>query len=187
MAAAGTGVHAPMRTTLLAALLTLAGLAALRPVFRPVATATGASPPVAWPVEFEGAPLRGAPLLPVEETFAAGFPGTTAAFTDGERRIVLRRITQATRKVHPIETCLRAGGFSVKPAPALRHPQTGLWGMVRAEKEGRAYRVREHIVSADGARVWTDVSAWYWSALTHPGDGPWLAVTVIEVDAAGRL
>jgi len=176
-----------MRTTLLAALLTLAGLAALRPAFQPIATAAGVSAPVAWPTEFEGAPLTGAPLLPVEETFAAGFPGATAAFTDGRRRIVMRRITQATRKVHPIETCLRAGGFSVKPTPAQRHPQTGLWGMVRAEKDGRAYRVREHIVSADGAHGWTDVSAWYWDALLHPARGPWLAVTVIEADAAGRL
>ncbi len=177
-----------MKTLLVASLLVLAGLAALRPAFQPVAAASRASTPAAWPAEFEGATLSGTSLLPVEETFAAGFPGATAAFTDGRRRIVMRRITQATRKVHPIESCLRAGGFFVKPAPALRHPQTGLWGMVRATKDGRAYRVREHIVSADGARVWTDVSAWYWHALIHPQAGPWLATTVIEPErsAAGK-
>lgn len=173
-----------MKTILVAGFLALAGLAALRPAFQPDATAAGALTLPGWPTEFEGAPLMRTPLLPAEERFAADFPGATAAFVDGSRRLVLRRITQATRRIHPIESCLRAGGFAVKPAPALRHPQSGLWGVVRAEKDGRMYRAREHIVSADGSRVWTDASAWFWDAVLHPERGPWLAVTVIEAAAS---
>jgi hypothetical protein len=29
------------------------------------------------------------------------------------------------------------------------------------------------------------VSAWYWDALLHPGEGPWLAITVIEPVPSG--
>lgn len=111
---------------------------------------------------------------------AAGFPGAVAAFDDSVRRIVVRQITQATRQVHPVATCLRAGGFAVTPRPAFRHPETGLWGVVAAEKDGQTYRVREHIVAVHGDATWTDVSSWFWSALAHPQQGPWLAVTVIE-------
>jgi hypothetical protein len=169
-----------MNTTLLASILVLTALAALRPALRPVESRVPAAVFAAWPEEFEGTPLVAEPLLPIEARFAAGFPGATAAFGDGQRRIVMRRIAQATRKVHPIETCLRAGGFAVKPAPARRHPQTGLWGAVLATKDNRTLIVREHIVSRDGAHVWTDASAWYWDALLHPERGPWLAITVIE-------
>lgn len=170
------------RACLVALLAALAAVAAMRPLYHaPESTAArDAAALEPWPDEFEGVPLRPAPLHPVEARFGEAFPGTFAAFTDGRRRIVFRRIMQPTRKVHPAGDCLRAAGYAVRPAPAQRHPETGLWGVVRATKDGRVYQVREHIVDASGARAWTDVSAWYWSALVRPGDGPWLAITVIE-------
>ncbi|MBE2213683.1 MAG: hypothetical protein IAE82_07420 [Opitutaceae bacterium] len=166
----------------IAAIIVLAALAALRPAFAPRETHGTPVASASWPSAWEGTPLVAAPLLPVEAQFFAEFPGATAAFEDDTRRVVMRRVTQATRKLHPVAMCLRAGGFSVRPAPAWRHPHSGLWGVTRAAKDGRGLRVREQIASADGTRVWTDVSAWYWDALIRPQTGPWLAVTVIETD-----
>lgn len=171
-----------MKVQLLTATLVLAALAALRPSFAPRAAIMRdpAVETIAWPTEFEGGALVASDLLPVEQRFAAGFPGSTAAFEAGGARVVMRRITQATRQVHPITACLKAGGFSTRPAPALRHPLSGLWGVVDAEKDGRRFRVRERICSADGTTTWTDVSAWYWDALLHPERGPWTVIVVIE-------
>ena len=170
-----------MNARLLAAALVFAALAALRPGFtsRGIATPSPVTS-MAWPAEFEGVALVPSELLPVERRLAAGFPGEVAAFEAHGARVVVRRIAQATRQVHPIAGCLKAGGFTVHPAPAWRHPQSGLWGVVHAEKNGRLFRVRERICSADGAHAWTDVSAWYWDAWLHPVRGPWTATVVIE-------
>ncbi len=163
------------------AVLAFAALAALRPAW----TARMPGPRAwsragAWPAFLEGAALESTPLLPMEARLAAEFPGAIAAFEARGSRVVMRQIVQPTRKLHPVETCLRAGGYRVRPRPALRHPESGLWGVVQAEKPGRSLRVRETIRSADGRSTWTDVSAWYWAALVHPERGPWLAITVIE-------
>lgn len=166
--------------TRLVLFLVLAVCAAVRPALH--TPATRATCEEAWPAVFEGAVLTRTDLLPVEARFASDFPGAVAAFEADGARVMMRRITQPTRKLHPIEACLRGAGYEVKPRPALRHPETGLWGVVHATKEGRAFRVREHIVSADGAHTWTDVSAWFWDALLHRERGPWLAITVIEAD-----
>lgn len=170
-----------MNTLGLAAVFALAALAALRPALAPRARAVEpGSRAAVWHAVFEGTPLTFTPLLPMEARLAEGFPGAIASFDAEGTRIVMRRITQATRQLHPAETCLRAAGFSVRPLPARRHPETGLWGVVRAEKAGQVYLVREKIRSADGAHTWTDVSAWYWNALLYPERGPWIATTVIE-------
>jgi exosortase/archaeosortase family protein len=164
-----------------AALLALSGIAAVRPLAGRYVSEVPLRPSTAvdWPSEFEGSSIERVRLHPLEERFGADFPGAFAAFSDGRRRIVFRRIDQATRKVHPAEGCLRAAGFAVRPAPARRDAESGLWAVVEAERGGHALRVREQIRSADGRR-WTDVSSWYWSALLRPGGGPWTAVTVIE-------
>jgi hypothetical protein len=47
----------------------------------------------------------------------------------------------------------------------------------------RGMIVREQIRDAHG-RTWSDVSAWYWSAVWNPDAGPWFATTVFE---AGEL
>ncbi|WP_442888896.1 archaeosortase/exosortase family protein [Congregicoccus parvus] len=164
-----------------ALLFAVGGLAAVRPLADGHVSEVSLHAPtvVDWPSEFEGSLIERVRLHPLEERFGADFPGAFAAFTDGRRRIVFRRIDQATRKVHPAEGCLRAAGFAVRPAPARRDAESGLWAVVEAERGGHALRVREQIRSVDGSR-WTDVSSWYWSALLRPDGGPWTAVTVIE-------
>ncbi len=134
---------------------------------------------VAWPTHFEGAPLEPAPLHPLEERLARGFPGRIAAFTDGERRIVVRLLERASRKVHPVAGCLRALGFDVALRPAIRQRESGLWSVVAARRGAETLRARERLEGPDG-RVWTDVSAWYWAALLDPAGGPWWSVTVLE-------
>lgn len=108
---------------------------------------------------------------------ARDFPGAMAAFTDGERRLVVRVITRATRKVHPIADCLRAAGFVVRPVAARRDADGNLWAAIEAERNGETAFVRERFSDADGGS-WTDASTWFWAAWLHPDAGPWRAVTV---------
>jgi exosortase/archaeosortase family protein len=132
-----------------------------------------------WPADFEGRKL--VPLDPTarEARFAAGFPGKVAAFTDGERTILLRWVARETRKLHPAAHCLRGLGYAVQPGPVWRDAAGRNWGTTRAERDGRSWKVRERIRDATGGE-WTDVSAWWWDAWRRVGAGPWWAETVFE-------
>ena len=114
-----------------------------------------------------------------EARFSAGFPGMVAAFTDGERTILLRWVARATRKLHPALHCLRGLGYAVQPGPVWRDTAGRNWGTTLAERDGRRRRVRERICDAAG-REWTDVSAWWWDAWRGGSAGPWWAATVFE-------
>src|SRR5688572_25881492 len=81
-----------------------------------------------WPMQFEGKPLRTLPLGPLEQRFAAGFPGRIARFSDGEREIVLRWISRETRMLHPASECFRGVGFSVNPQPLRVGAGGERWG-----------------------------------------------------------
>lgn len=132
-----------------------------------------------WPTTFEGRALT--PLEPSEREarFAAGFPGKVAAFTDGERTILLRWVARETRKLHPAAHCLRGLGYAVRPGPVWRDAAGRNWGTTRAERGGRSWTVRERICDAGGVE-WTDVSAWWWDAWRGRSGGPWWAATVFE-------
>ena len=132
-----------------------------------------------WPSTFEGKTLTPLPLNEMENRFATDFPGRIARFTDGEREIIIRWVTEATRKMHPASDCFQGLGFSVKPLAAHRDENGSLWAGFAATKGDERLRVRERIHS-DSGETWTDVSAWYWSALRHEGSGSWWAITVAE-------
>ena len=68
-------------------------------------------------------------------------------------------------------------GYSIKPLALHRDDSGSLWSSFSASKGNERLRVYERINSESG-ESWTDVSAWYWSAL-HQG-GPWWAITVAE-------
>lgn len=121
------------------------------------------------------------PLIPGEREarFAAGFPGKIGAFTDGERTYVVRWVRTPTRKLHPAADCLRALGYHVSPTPIFAEANGARWGTSRAQRSQEELRVRERIVDSSG-RMWTDVSAWYWSAALGRSVGPWWAVTIFE-------
>ena len=132
-----------------------------------------------WPSTFEGKSLGALPLNEMEKRFANGFPGRIARFSDGEREIIIRWVTEATRTLHPASDCFRGLGYHVKPLPVYRDASGSLWASFAATNDDMALRVYERIHS-DSGETWTDVSAWYWSALRHEGTGSWWAITVAE-------
>jgi hypothetical protein len=117
------------------------------------------------------------PLLPAEEKVLAGFPGEVGRFSDGSGEILFRRVSAATRNLHPNAECLRASGYAVTALPAVAGADGRVWSRMRAIRDGAALEVLERVEGADG-RSWSDVSAWYWSALLGRTEGPWTAVTV---------
>ena len=170
----------PAALGLIALLGGLLGGAALRPFWtadRPGAETGSAFP--GWPEAYEGRAL--VPLIASEREarFAGGFPGRVAAFSDGERTVVLRWVPRETRKLHPALHCLRGLGYAVQPGPVWRDERGRCWGTIVAQRAGRRLRVRERIADAAGAE-WTDVSAWWWDAWRGRSVGPWWAVTVLE-------
>jgi hypothetical protein len=54
-----------------------------------------------------------------------------------------------------------------------------LWAIFAAAKDSERLRVYERIHN-DSGETWTDVSSWYWSALSQNGAGSWWAITVAE-------
>ena len=166
------------RVWLLALLL---GLSALRPLIqaKPVMDAGAPAEFPGWPAEFEGRPLTALAPSEREARFAAGFPGRIAAFSDGERTVLFRWVSQETRKLHPAMHCLRGLGYAVQPGPVWAGGDGQRWGTTLARKEGHGLRVRERITDGTG-RAWTDVSAWWWDAWLGRSAGPWWAVTVFE-------
>jgi hypothetical protein len=144
-------------------------------------TAAGTAPPVifpGWPTTFEGKTLTPLALTEMEKTFASDFPGRIARFTDGERELIIRWVTEATRKLHPSSDCFQGLGYTVKPLAAHRDERGSLWTSFAATKDNKRLIVREQIHS-DSGETWTDVSAWYWSAIQHD-HGSWWAITVAE-------
>lgn len=125
-------------------------------------------------------PLTPLPATPMEQAFAAGFPGTLGTYRWGEREVILRRVTKATRQLHPSRDCLRAAGYETTDAVVEVRPDGQLWSRFTASRGGQRLSIHERIVSEADARVWTDVSAWFWAALFNPLNGPWRAETLIE-------
>jgi hypothetical protein len=130
-----------------------------------------------WPSEFEGRSLTPLPLSDLEQRFGNGFPGKIGRFTDGKREIIIRWVTEATRKLHSASDCFQGIGYSVQPLALHRDDKGSLWSSFAASKGSERLRVYERI-HTDSGKTWTDVSAWYWSALQ--ADGPWWAITVAE-------
>lgn len=164
-----------MRTSLTVLLLACA-MAAAVPLLdvRTDSAATDNFP--GWPTHHAGKPLRQLPLGPIEQRFAADFPGRIGRFSDGEQEIVIRWMSRETRKLHPASDCFRGSGYSIAPQP-LAIDSTGVrWGSFVASRGERRLQVNERIYDGLGNQ-WTDVSAWYWSAATGTSRGPWWAVT----------
>jgi len=133
-----------------------------------------------WPSTLDGVPLHQLPPSERERNFAKAFPGEIATFQCGDAEVILRRVQRPTRLLHSSADCLRASGYNIKAKPVFQDEDHRIWGCSLASARGKTSRLRERITNTTGTTVATDVSAWYWSALTRPTDGPWLAVTVLE-------
>jgi hypothetical protein len=138
-----------------------------------------------WPTHFEGQPLRELPLSDRESYFKSGFPGRIGRFTDGNRELVIRWVTEETRKLHPGVDCFKGVGYSVRPLPVRIDTGGNRWGCFEATGGGENLRVCERIYNETSHTGisdtnWTDVSSWYWTAFLGKTQGPWWAVTVAE-------
>jgi hypothetical protein len=132
-----------------------------------------------WPSTFEGRALTELPLTELEARFSAGFPGRIARFTDGQRVLIIRWVAAPTRQLHSTEECFRGLGYSIAPATLWRQEDGQPWQRFIATRGDSRLVVREAITADTGGR-WTDVTAWYWSALFGGTPGPWWAMTVAE-------
>src|SRR5262245_52704481 len=165
------------RTVSAKALFLACAIAALVPLLgaRPPAALSGDFP--GWPTHFAGRPLRELPLGPVEQRFAADFPGRIGRFSDGEHELVIRWLSQETRKLHPASDCFRGSGYSITPQPLFVDADGARWGAFIAKRGEQQLDIRERTYDAAGNQ-WTDVSAWYWAAATGKSAGPWWAITI---------
>jgi hypothetical protein len=158
----------------------LLALAAALPLLAPTASrADGTARHVEWPTQWDGRALRPLAMSEVEQRFASRFPGAIARFSDGERVIVLRRVQQPTRMLHPAADCFRGLGYRIERAGLERDAQQRLWRCFDAVRDGRRLRVCERIEAPDGASF-IDPSSWFWAAALGQSNGPWQAITVVE-------
>ncbi|WP_374369356.1 hypothetical protein [Piscinibacter sp.] len=166
-------------TLLLAALLPFAAAPRAAPVPRHVE----------WPQVWEGKPLRPLATTAVEQRFAARFPGAIARFSDGQRVLVLRRVTEPTRMLHPAADCFRGLGYRIERTQLEHDTRARLWRCFEAEgRDGERLRVCERIAPIDetsgaeasGGEAFVDASSWFWAAALGRSRGPWQAVTVVE-------
>lgn len=135
---------------------------------------------VEWPQQWEGRALRPLASTEVEQRFAARFPGAIARFSDGERVLVLRRVNEPTRMLHPAADCFRGLGWRIARTQLEHDAQQRLWRCFEAEgRDGQRLRVCERIESEAG-EAFVDASSWFWAAATGQSKGPWQAVTVVE-------
>jgi hypothetical protein len=132
-----------------------------------------------WPARWEGRALRQRSATPAEAAFARRFPGRIAAFDDGQRHLLLRYVTQPTRRLHPASDCYRGAGYTTEARPLRVDHEGRRWGCFRAQGAEGDLQVCESISDGRG-RTWSDVSSWYWAAALEGSPGPWWAVTVAE-------
>jgi len=162
-------------------MLLLLALGALLPLIAPQREPQAASiRHTEWPQEWDGLELRPLAMSAVEQRFAARFPGAIARFSDGARVIVLRRVEQPTRMLHPAADCFRGLGYAIERAGLERDAQQRLWRCFEAQgRDGQRLRVCERIEAEDGASF-IDPSSWFWAAALGQSAGPWQAITVVE-------
>ena len=170
----------PWRTAALAGVVIVLSGAAFLIEGPPKDTALRHGMEALWPATLDGMPLSPLPLTSREERFARAFPGQIAKFRSHDSEIIFRRVTSATRRMHPSGDCLRAAGFTVTGKPVFQDADGRLWGCAIAERNGQEWRVRERFMDSTQSRACTDASAWFWAAVMHPAEGPWLAITVME-------
>jgi hypothetical protein len=166
------------RTAVLYALAVACICAALAPALSPDNSNPNAGRRIdpRWPSHFQGRMLTELPLSPRENAFISGFPGAVARFTDGERDIVMRWVTQPTRRLHPAEDCYRGLGYTVDASRIVTDGGGARWRCFEADRAQDAREVCEQLQDMEG-RHWTDVSAWYWAALLERSSSPWLVTT----------
>lgn len=137
------------------------------------------TPYMDWSYTWKGTPIRPLALSEIELRFAQNFPGSITRMTDEKRTFVFRQINEATRKLHPAVDCYRGLGYSIEREQLYSDAQGLLWRCFVATQANTMLQVCEHIEDRH-AQAYTDTSAWYWSALTQPNNGPWTTITIAQ-------
>lgn len=141
--------------------------------------ATAAANFPGWPVRYENRPIAQLPMTSREEGFARDFPGRIGRFSDGEREIIMRWVSEPTRRLHPAADCFRGSGYAITPLPMQRNEAGALMGCFKSVRGGEALTVCESLHDEHG-RSWSDASAWYWTATFDVSSGPWWSVVVAQ-------
>lgn len=131
-----------------------------------------------FPSEFENKSLTQLELSEREQFFLQDFPGEIRRFTDGRREIIIRLVTEATRKLHPASDCFSAIGYQIKPLPLKIDENSQRWSCFTAVRNNENLKICERIYTENG-ESWTDASSWYWSAISSENKDYW-AITVAE-------
>ncbi len=128
---------------------------------------------------YHGRAVEEVSLSPREESFAENFPGQLKIYRVGHDTLIIRRITKASRMLHPSYHCLKAEGFIISDSQIESDDQGQPFLRYRATRNDEAFLVSEKIRDLQNTKQWTEVSAWYWHALFHPNSGPWEAETLM--------
>ena len=129
---------------------------------------------------YQGLPVEAVELSPREESFAKNFPGELNIYRiAGQQTLIIRRVTKATRMLHPSSHCLKAEGFKISQSSIARKADGRPYLRYHATRRDEAYLVTEQISDQQNRQQWTEVSAWYWAALCNPQSGPWQAETLL--------
>jgi exosortase len=161
-------------------LIPLCLAAALTPlVGRPTNSTVVATAPPVWPTEIDGHKVLSVEALTEENAFASDFPGYMKRFTDGMNSYFVRFVNRETRQLHPSSDCFRGMGFKIEPRPIAAELDGNVWGSFEASKGKTRYLVLERVYDSEG-KSFTDVSEWYWLALTGKTHGPWFAITIAK-------
>lgn len=140
---------------------------------------SGSSPTQPPITSYRGIPVFRIELTPSEKNFYRSFPGSIAVYESKNSKIILRKMTRATRMLHPASHCLRAEGFRIGNNSIIDDID-GRWNSYIATRDSSIYHVREQIFCNKTKRTWPEVSSWFWRAFFHPNEGPWEAVTAIQ-------
>lgn len=136
-----------------------------------------------WPETWDGHYLVALEPDAVEKKFAEGFPGQIRRFALPDGQLILRKVTTATRMLHPTSHCLRASGFRLLHEPVVIQGNDGgpCLRYQMTAPDGTVWEVTEYVRGPGSHSFRTaSVTKWYWHALLHPGSGPWEAVTVMK-------
>jgi hypothetical protein len=164
----------------LSAFVLAAAAALASSVARPHARPPVPAVPPVWPTEFEGRRLVSEALTARETRLGAGFAGSIARFSDGERQYVLRWLEGVPRGYHSAIDCYRGLGFAIEPQPRWLDAGGRAWSAFEAVRGAERLRGLERVETATATRAWTEPTDWFVDALLGRVEEPCVAWLIVE-------
>jgi len=126
-----------------------------------------------WPLEWEGARLRRAPLSAADRGCVARFSGVAARLRGQQRSFLFRWARRPTATLLSAKTCYERAGYRVAAAPSAATDEG--WSCFSAAKTGERLALCETVYSETG-RKWAVVEEWLEQAINDRLPGPFWAV-----------